>query len=88
MIEEGKLGLSSAGKIRDASALFLAKLLTRPDLVNTELPNFLKWCVEKNEDSKTDQFLVSIFIFLKEFILFFLKLIYFNFFLILFFQKN
>lgn len=66
MIEEGKTGLSSPGKIRDASAIFLARLLTRPDLVNSELPNFLSWCVEKNENPKTDQFLVHFFFFFKK----------------------
>ncbi|KAG0236252.1 hypothetical protein BGW41_000513 [Actinomortierella wolfii] len=44
MIETTRSLLDCAGKDRDGSALFLARLLTRKDTCKTYLPEFVQWC--------------------------------------------
>lgn len=58
MIKEAKNYLRDSGKSREAAALFLAKLLTRPDMDN-ELIDFLKWANQTLIDA-TDHYMVII----------------------------
>eukprot|EP01064_Diplonema_japonicum_P032624 TRINITY_DN6176_c1_g2_i1.p1 TRINITY_DN6176_c1_g2~~TRINITY_DN6176_c1_g2_i1.p1 ORF type:complete len:1218 (+),score=295.90 TRINITY_DN6176_c1_g2_i1:49-3654(+) len=45
LVEVAQYCLQQPGKVRDMGALFVSRLLTRPDLASSEhLPNFLKWC--------------------------------------------
>ncbi|KAF9969008.1 hypothetical protein BGZ73_008847 [Actinomortierella ambigua] len=46
MVETAKSFLDCAGKDRDGSSLFLARLLTRKDTCKTYLPEFVQWCKE------------------------------------------
>lgn len=57
MIKEAKNYLRDSGKSREAAALFLAKLLTRPDM-DHELVEFLKWANQTLVDA-TDHYMVN-----------------------------
>jgi len=57
MINEAKNYLRDSGKSREAAALFLAKLLTRPDLDN-DLVEFMKWANQTLIDA-TDHYMVN-----------------------------
>jgi hypothetical protein len=56
MITEARNCLNDAGKVRDGAAVFLARILTRPDMTKHQLPEFLKWCTQELETS-SDPFL-------------------------------
>lgn len=62
MLEVGKFYLKSLTKIREASALFLSKLFTRPDIQSKGLlPKYINYCIDKLEkvkDNPLDNFLV------------------------------
>eukprot|EP01059_Diplonema_ambulator_P034374 TRINITY_DN7650_c0_g1_i4.p1 TRINITY_DN7650_c0_g1~~TRINITY_DN7650_c0_g1_i4.p1 ORF type:complete len:739 (+),score=198.75 TRINITY_DN7650_c0_g1_i4:318-2534(+) len=55
LIEVAQHCLERPGKVRDVGALFVARLLTRPDLSNSpHLPAFLKWCTKRLEVTDDD----------------------------------
>lgn len=62
MLEIGKFYLRSLTKIREASALFLSKLFTRPDIQSKGLlAEYIKYAINKLEQVKNnpmDNFLV------------------------------
>jgi len=59
MLEESKQQLSEPGKTRDSSAVFISRLLTRPDMAKQHLPDFIEWSIETLKAEKTTTFLVS-----------------------------
>ncbi|KAL9650532.1 hypothetical protein ABK040_004751 [Willaertia magna] len=57
MIMAAKSQLAEPGKPRDAAAVFLSKLLTRPDMVKEHLHDFMKWAIETINQDSTSTFL-------------------------------
>lgn len=58
MIEEACKCINDAGKIRDGASVFLARILTRPDMSKQQLPDFLTWSGNQLNPS-ADPFLVN-----------------------------
>lgn len=57
MVQMGRSFLHSPSKTRDGAALFLARLLTRPDMRQKELPHHLAWSVEQLRCPESSVFL-------------------------------
>ena len=58
LIKSAKQYLGDCGVTSNAAAMLLSRLLSRPGLVNSSLPEYIGWCTENLHNSEASIFLV------------------------------